>query len=264
MDLQEAIIRGRFLFKGAPQRLEVFKFINGTNNTKTIAKKCKRTLSSILNDIKKMEDLGLIIPKVDLHNNIKKINKSTVYSKVALFNSIPMKLFIDQEKGQKKITNKKIKKNNNSRTFGILKIPNETEILDICKDGEDQQYEFKQAGTETEKITKEIAAMLNTKRGGIIFYGVDDTGSILGTDKSRQSFDQSIQNSMRHNIAPPPIVKIIEKNVMGQKILLIIVPPWNKKNVYHYKEKVLLRKGTNVFGVTPEESKKLHNSIFII
>jgi hypothetical protein len=81
MDLQEAIIRGRFLFYDAPQRLEVFKNVNGINNTKEIAKKSKKSLVATLNDLKKMEYLELILVKKDNDGNIVKKNNATVYIK---------------------------------------------------------------------------------------------------------------------------------------------------------------------------------------
>jgi hypothetical protein len=42
---------------------------------------------------------------------------------------------------------------------------------------------------------------------------------------------------------------------MGNEVLVIIVPPWNRRDVYQFDEKVLIRKGTNVFAAKPEESK---------
>jgi predicted HTH transcriptional regulator len=52
--------------------------------------------------------------------------------------------------------------------------------------------------------------------------------------------------------------------VIGSELLIVIVPPWNRKAVYQFDEKVLVRKGTNVFGVKPEELKKLHKGEYII
>jgi hypothetical protein len=264
MDLQEAIRRGRFLFNGAPKRLEVFKFVNGIKNTKDIARKTGKSLISTLNDLKKMEDMGLIKPKIDSSGKQLKRDKSLVFEKHPLVNSIPIKYFEEQEIGQRKIKATIIKNKSNKSVLSAVNVPSENQILDICRNGEDQLYEFKQSGVETEKITREIGAFLNTKHGGILFYGIDDSGTISGSDKTRQSFDQSIQNSIKHNIAPAPVIKIISKNIMGQNIILIIIPPWDTKRVYHFKEKVLIRKGTNVFGVTPEESKNLHKGKYII
>ncbi len=53
MELQELISRGRFIFSGAPKRLEVFKLINGKRSTKDLARETGRSHNSILNDIKK-------------------------------------------------------------------------------------------------------------------------------------------------------------------------------------------------------------------
>src|SRR5258708_31272901 len=140
----------------------------------------------------------------------------------------------------------------------VLPVPTETEILDICKDGEDQIYEFKSAGTEARKITREIAAMLNTKQGGIVLYGVDDDGTIQGSDVTRQKLDQPLQNSVKNSISPAAVVGLKSIPVMGSDVLVVIVPPWNRKDVYQYDEKVLVRKGTNIFAARPEELRKLH------
>jgi len=143
-------------------------------------------------------------------------------------------------------------------------MPSEQEILDICKHGEDQSYEFKAAGTEARKLAREICAMLNTKRGGILFYGVDDDGTIHGTDVSRQKLDQPLQNSVKNSISPAATVALKSASVLGTEILVVIVPPWNRREVYQFDERVLIRKGTNVFAARPEELKRLHRGIYVI
>jgi len=143
----------------------------------------------------------------------------------------------------------------------ILPIPSEDEILDICKKGEDQIHEFKAEGTEIQKLTKEIAAFANTRRGGLIFYGVEDDGTITGTDKRRQEVDQPLQNSIRNTISPSLMIDIIEKDVSEHRIILVRIPAWNRQDVFHYEGRVYLRHGTNGFVAKPEESKKLHKGI---
>jgi predicted HTH transcriptional regulator len=100
---------------------------------------------------------------------------------------------------------------------------------------------------------------LHTKKGGIIFYGIDDDGVIIGSDVSRQIFDQKLQNSVRNTISPQPNIEIKDKNVLGSKIIMVVIPPWDKVNLYQYTktEKFYIRKGTNVFALKPEEIKKL-------
>ena len=177
-----------------------------------------------------------------------------------------MTYFEDPIKAKKKFgkQSRKVKKKAKDRQLRAISTPTEAEILEICRTGEDQPYEFKSAGVKTEKLVREIAAFANTKTGGIIFYGIDDNGTISGSDKHRQELDQSLQNSVRNTVSPSLTIAIKEKDLLGHRVVLIIVPPWNKKDVYHYNGKVLIRKGTNVFTAKPEESRKLHSGVYVV
>jgi len=165
----------------------------------------------------------------------------------------------------KKVYQRKIEKRIRTSTLKPLTVPSAKEILRICEYGEDQIYEFKSPGIEISKITKEIVAFLHTKNGGLIFYGIDNDGFIVGSDLRRQDFDQSLQNSIRNTISPPPNIEIKERTVLGHKILIIVVPPWDRKTIYQYKDgRVYIRKGTNGFIVTSEELTKLGRGEYVI
>ena len=266
MELHELITRGRFIFSGAPKRLEVFQLIDGKRSAKDIAVETGRKPNAVLNDIKKLKDLGLIQPKRDNHGNIVKKDGSVVYEKVSLLKHVPLSYFKDVTKGSRVLAQRRIQKRTSTKKVSPIRVPSEGEILDICKFGESQIYEFKSPGVDIAKITKEIAAFLNTKNGGLIFYGIDDDGVIVGSDKRRQDFDQMVQNSVRNTISPPPNIEIKERSVLGHKILIVIVPPWDRKNIYMYRKdgRVYIRKGTNVFVATPEELKKLGRGEYVV
>lgn len=153
-----------------------------------------------------------------------------------------------------------------SAKLGVIHVPSEKEILDICKNGEDQLYEFKVPGTDTPKITKEIAAFLHTKNGGIIFYGIDDDGTVIGSDIKRQEFDQKMQNSIRNTVSPQPNIETRQRNIMASAIIMVIIPPWDRKTIYQYTKDVryYVRKGTNVFALQPDEIKKLSRGDYIV
>lgn len=265
MEIQELVSRGRILFSGAPTRLEVFKLVNGKRSAKEIARKLGRSDVAILNDLLKMRDLELISPRIGKNGKIIKKEGSIVYDKVPLIRHIPISYFADYTKIAKETVKAKIVSGKTKiRSIPSLHMPSETEILDICRSGEDQIYEFKAAGTDVQKLTKEVAAFANTKIGGLIFYGVEDDGTIAGTDKRRQELDQPLQNSIRNSILPSLIIDIAEKDILGHKIILIRVPAWNRKDVYHYEGRVYIRLGTNVFVAKPEQSKQLHDGIPIV
>jgi len=265
VEIQELVSRGRLLFSGAPKRIEVFKLVNGKRSAKEISRKSGKPYVPTLNDLQKMKDLELITPRKDENGKIIKKDNSIVYEKVPLLRHISISYFIDSSKVVKVVVeSKRLTGKTKIKNVQSLHIPTENEILDICKNGEDQIYEFKAAGTDASKLTKEIAAFANTKLGGLVFYGIEDDGSIVGTDRRRQDLDQSLQNSVKNCISPSLVVDIKEKDVLGHRIILILVPAWNRKDVYQYEGRVYIRKGTNVFIATPEESKNLHNGRPII
>jgi len=263
-DLQELIIRGRFIFSSAPRRLDVFKLVNGKRSTKDIARKTGRSLSSVLQDIEKLRDLGLICEKIGKDGLPIKKEKACIYEKVPLTRHIPTSYFQDVAQTKKIVKSQRLRKGTKTK-LATIHIPNTNEILDIAKNGEDQLYEFKSPGTESSKITKEIAAFLHTRNGGIIFYGIEDDGSIIGSDMSRQIFDQKMHNSIRNTILPQPVIEIKERNILGSKVLMVTIPPWDKRTLYQYtkNEKYYIRKGTNVFALKPDEIKRLSKGQYI-
>ena len=264
-DLQELISRGRFLLSDSPKRLEVFKLINGKNSTNDIKNKVGRSLSSINQDCEKLRDMELIRLKTDTEGVIIKKHGSSIFEKVPLIKHVSFTYF-------EPIANTSILSKKSSHKKGIVKklsaihVPTENEILEICKNCEDQLYEFKSPGVATDKIAREIAAILHTKNGGIVFYGVDDDGTIVGSDTTRQKMDEKIQNSVHNTISPAPQIVIKERDVMGSKVILILVNPWDRKTIYQYTKDrhYLIRKGTNVFALKPEEIKKLSSGQYVV
>jgi hypothetical protein len=269
MDLQELITRGRFLFTRAPKRLEVFKNVDGKRNTKEVATASGRSHVTTLIDLRKMKDCGLIQEKISDGKPIKR-EDCTVYEKLPLVRQVPISYFKEES-----IVIPSVNKGEGSRSrtpretqSPPLGIPSENELLEICREGEGQLHEFKEPRVETEKIAKEVAAFANTKRGGLLFYGVADDGSIIGTDRRRQEFDQTIQNSVQNTISPKPNIVVSELPVLGQTILVVRVPPWDRKSrtpfQYTKDNRFYIRKGSNVFALTAEEISKLGRGEYVV
>jgi len=264
MDLQELVTRGRFILSAADERLQVFSLINGKRSAREIAKTVKRAETNVLRDLLKMRDVGLVGVRTDSEGKPVKKHGSVIYQKEPLARQIPLAYFKGPIKPPSSIAMRPSPKTTGTtRRPKILRVPTETEILDICRSGEDQIYEFKGAGVDASKLAKEIVAFLNTRQGGIILYGVQDDGTIIGTDLKAQVLDQRVQNAVRHSVKPAAHVQIKGVRVMGSEVVLIIAPPWNRQDVYHCDGRVYIRKGTNVFAITPEESKKLHKGAYV-
>ncbi len=267
MDIQELISRGRFIFHGAPERLRVYMLVDGRKTAEQIAKTTRRHVNNVRRDLQKLLDIGLVEQKLGKDGERIVSGGFPVHHKVPLARTIPVSYFSGATKLVRAggiSSNARVRPINRKTKEKPLDAPGETEILDICRSGEDQIYEFKAAGTDVRKITREIAAMLNTRYGGIILYGVDDSGTIHGSDVKRQTLDQPLQNSIKNTIFPAATIALKTVTVVGHEVIVIIVPPWNRRDVYHHEDRVLIRKGTNVFSAKPEESKKLHRGEYVI
>lgn len=257
MELQELVARARILFQGAPKRVLVFDLVNGKRSAKDMARQSGRSLSATLADLQKMKDMELLRYRRDSEGKPVRKSDSIVYEKDPILKHLSKNYFEEPTRLPKSRKKK-------STLRGVLpvrsiRIPTEREILDICGTGEDQPHEFKSVTTDIRNISKEVCAFANTKMGGIIFYGIQNDGSIENADMKRQVFDQRLQNSIRNTISPALSVKIIEKDVLGYKIFLVAVSPWNRKDVYQYEGRVYLRHGTNVFAAKPEEVRQLYD-----
>lgn len=267
--LQELIARGRFAFVDAPARLEAFTLVDGKRNTKEIASKASRHVNSVRRDLTTLDDVGLIAPKLLADGKPLTKGGFPVYEKVPLARAIPIRYFTapaatasgGQPDRPGRARSNGTRRSKASRT---LVVPTENEILAIANAGEDQVHEFKGQGVDVQKVTREVAGMLNTARGGLVLYGIEDDGTISGTDMSRQKFDQRLENSLRNTVSPAATIALRSVKVIGTEVLVVVVPPWNKRDVYQLDGRVHLRKGTNVFVARPEEVKLLHQGKAVV
>lgn len=242
----------------APSRLKLFEAVNGRRSTKDIANFLGRHENNVRRDLTLLQDAGLIQPR-DADG------RAVVFEKVPLARTIPVKYFqpVSKVPAVEKPAEKARVTSSSRRVGRVLSVPTETEVLTIANQGEDQLHEFKAPGVEVNKLTREIAAMLNTSGGGMILYGIDDEGTIVGSDVTKQGLDQPLQNSLR-NITPAATVALHGVRVAGSLVLVIIVPPWNRRDVYQLQERVLLRRGTNVFAARTDELRDLHRGQLVI
>lgn len=90
-------------------------------------------------------------------------------------------------------------------------------LLSIIRDGESGQAEFKREPTKT--LQKEIAAFANAD-GGHILIGVNDQGSVVGTD--RKLAQESLASALQ-SIIPSPEISTNTFTLEGKEIFVITV-----------------------------------------
>lgn len=93
---------------------------------------------------------------------------------------------------------------------------------DLIRQGENTQVEFKKTITNLHKIAKTISSMANTL-GGTILIGVDDNGTIVGTDAEEDRY--MLEQASSWYIKPEIALEVDEQlDDKGRLVLLVKVP----------------------------------------
>lgn len=95
---------------------------------------------------------------------------------------------------------------------------NEQEAKKLISEGEGSKVEFKRKFTSFEKIAREIIAFANSK-GGLIFFGVDDNGDIVGV-KSEKETEELLKETAQNYCEPAIDVSTYVLEIEGKDIVI--------------------------------------------
>ncbi|KYG05075.1 hypothetical protein BE21_43015 [Sorangium cellulosum] len=119
--------------------------------------------------------------------------------------------------------------------------------------GEDSRTEFKSAarGLDGKALAREIAAFANS-RGGQIFVGVEDDGSItgIGTVQQADTLMLRVVQVCQTTVSPAIWCPIVKVEVGGQLLLIIDVPasspsrPYRADHVFYIRDASMTREAT--------------------
>lgn len=131
----------------------------------------------------------------------------------------------------------------------------------LIDEGEGFELEFKRKVSSPKKIAKTLSSFANTK-GGIILFGVDDDGSIVGVESEKTELSL-IEESAQINCEPPVIVSI---KIVPHNRLDVIVATVNESGTKpHYvvdddgMRKVFIRVNDNTVIASKEVIKVLRD-----
>ena len=96
------------------------------------------------------------------------------------------------------------------------------EVLEIISNGENSGVEFKRDDVRPEQLAREIVALANLK-GGRIFLGVEDDGSLSGI--SRPNLSEWLADTVFGRYVHPQILPYYEEVLMdgGKRIAVITI-----------------------------------------
>lgn len=144
---------------------------------------------------------------------------------------------------------------------------NEQEALRLISEGENSRVEFKRKFTTHEKIARELIAFANSK-GGLIFFGVDDNGEIVGV-KSEKETEELLMETATNYCEPQINLKVYVLEVEGKDIVIGEVKESNRKphriqdyqpNLNYRTAKVFIRMKSKSVQASKEMIKLLHTS----
>ncbi len=87
---------------------------------------------------------------------------------------------------------------------------------------ETEKLEFKKSTAEWKDACVDIVAMAN-KSGGMLYFGIEDTGRIVGLTKSEKTI-RDLTNDLKRHIDPPLHLSLSWENISWYDVIRVIVP----------------------------------------
>lgn len=137
---------------------------------------------------------------------------------------------------------------------------------------ETNRIEYKQELTDDLDLEKEVIAFLNYHEGGIIYFGVDKTGRVVGVADIDGDM-LKIKDRIRKNILPSPmgLFDVMVETMDSIKVIKVFVASGSEKPYYKAKygmstKGCYIRMGTAAEPMTTDQienlfSRRVHNSI---
>ncbi len=129
---------------------------------------------------------------------------------------------------------------------------------------EDETTEFKRQLTDS--LEKEVVAFLNSDKGGDIYIGVEDDGTVTGISNP-DKLQLSIIDRIKTNILPTVLgfFDVVTREIQGKPVIHVIVTRGIEKPYYLKKYGLspagaYIRVGTGVQQLTPEMIDRLYAS----
>jgi len=139
----------------------------------------------------------------------------------------------------------------------------DAELLRVIAGGETDRVEFKESltGSVAERIREAICAFANDLPGhgapGLIFVGVSDDSTIVGTSATDRLLQQLADMKTDGNILPPPTLAVERRVLQNKEVALVVVQPSNSPPV-RCKGSICIRIGPRR-GIATAQDERILN-----
>lgn len=103
--------------------------------------------------------------------------------------------------------------------------------LDKILNVECSTYNFKESVEKTKSWLKSVSAFANTK-GGSLFFGIDDSGDIIGLERA-QADAEFISQEIKAHLDPIPDFELIPHK-SEDKVIIEVKVPEGRQTPYYY------------------------------
>lgn len=138
------------------------------------------------------------------------------------------------------------------------------ELLELIRNGESSNVEFKRDSEHRDSIAKDISALLNFE-GGYVLLGVENNGDVCGITKSRQQAEEWVMNLASQNIQPACIPSWSCVSFDDGKVVGVVGLPADSPSKPHKAKQgaawqTYVRVGTTSRLATYEQEGRLYQS----
>lgn len=126
--------------------------------------------------------------------------------------------------------------------------------------GETGSYDFKERLPESRKIAQQVCAFANGEKGGVILFGVDDLGNVVGIPSNELDSSQlTVINVVQSSCFPTPQIelKVFDVPEDSQRCILAVRVFELPRKPCMTNERVYVRAGASARPATPAEIRRL-------
>ena len=145
---------------------------------------------------------------------------------------------------------------------------NRTDLLEMIRNGESSNVEFKRDNVRPDGIAKEMSALLNFE-GGYILLGVEDDGYVTGLSRSREEVERWVMDIARQNVQPSVIPSWSPVTMDDGKVVGIVHLPADSPGKPHKARRgtawvTFMRVGSTSREASREEEGRLYQDAHLM
>lgn len=127
------------------------------------------------------------------------------------------------------------------------------DLQQIASKGESETFEFKRSTAEANTAAGTLCAMLNGQRGGMVLFGIENDGSIVGQETGEQTHDR-IRAEIRK--IDPPVFPDLETIPISVTRSVIVVTISGGTGLYRYDHRPYERFGPTTSVMSEAEYQR--------